>query len=87
MDYSYNNQNKNQDISIIKDVHLNVEVELGRTNKKISEILNLSEGSLIELDNEKDSDLGIYINGKLVAKGEVVILDEQFGIRVTEIIK
>lgn len=74
------------DISLIKDVPLEISVELGRTHKKISEILEFSQGSVIELDKLVGESLDILANGKKIAKGEVVVVDENYGIRITEII-
>ncbi len=74
------------DISLIKDVPLEITVELGRTHKKISEILEFSQGSVIELDKLVGESLDILANGKKIAKGEVVVVDENYGIRITEII-
>lgn len=74
------------DIDIIKDVPLEITVELGRTRKKISEILDFGVGSVIELDRLVGESLDIMANGKRIAKGEVVVVDECYGIRLTEII-
>lgn len=74
------------DISLIKDVPLEITVELGRTHKKISDILEFSQGSVIELDKLVGESLDILANGKKIAKGEVVVVDENYGIRITEII-
>ncbi len=73
-------------IELIMDVPLEVTVELGQTKKKIQEILELSPGSIIELDKVAGEPVDIKVNGKLIAKGEVVVIDENFGIRITEII-
>ncbi|MCL2363025.1 MAG: flagellar motor switch protein FliN, partial [Defluviitaleaceae bacterium] len=75
-----------ENIEIIMDVPLEVSVELGRTNKKIREILEFSPGSVIELDKQAGEPIDILVNGKFVAKGEVVVIDENFGIRITDII-
>jgi flagellar motor switch protein FliN/FliY len=77
---------KKENIEIIMDVPLEVSVELGRTNKKIREILEFSPGSVIELDKQAGEPIDILVNGKFVAKGEVVVIDENFGIRITDII-
>jgi flagellar motor switch protein FliN/FliY len=73
-------------IGLIMDVPLQVTVELGRTRKIIKEILELSHGSIIELDKLAGEPVDILVNGKLIAKGEVVVIDENFGVRVTDII-
>ena len=77
----------NENISLIMDVPLEVTVELGRTSKSISEILDFTPGTIIELDKIAGEPIDVLVNGKFVAKGEVVVIEESFGIRVTEIIK
>lgn len=69
------------------DVALEVSVELGRTKKKIREILDFSEGSIIELDKLVGEPIDILVNGKFIASGEVVVIDENFGVRIKSIIK
>ncbi|NLO82766.1 MAG: flagellar motor switch phosphatase FliY [Clostridiales bacterium] len=73
-------------IDIILDVPLQVSVELGRTRKLIKEILGLSAGSVIELDKMAGDPVDILVNGKMIAKGEVVVIDDSFGVRITDII-
>lgn len=73
-------------IGLILDVPLQVTVELGNTRMRIKEILELGIGSVIELDKVAGDPVDIYVNGKLIAKGEVVVIDENFGIKVTDII-
>jgi len=75
-----------ENIEIIMDVPLEVTVELGRTTRKIKEILEFSPGSIIELNKLAGEPIDILVNGKFVAKGEVVVIDENFGIRVTDIV-
>ncbi len=76
-----------ENIGLIRDVPLEVTVELGRTSKSIAEILDFTPGTIIELDRIAGEPIDILVNGKLVAKGEVVVIEESFGVRVTEIIK
>ena len=76
-----------ENIGLIMDVPLEVTVELGRTSKSISEILDFAPGTIIELDKIAGEPIDILVNGKLVAKGEVVVIEESFGVRITEIIK
>ena len=76
-----------ENIDLIMDVPLEVTVELGRTSKSIKEILELAPGTIIELDKIAGEPIDVLVNGKLVAKGEVVVIEESFGIRVTDIIK
>ncbi len=73
-------------ISLIQDVPLQVTVELGRARKSIKEILEFSTGSIIELDKLAGEPVDIHVNGQLTAKGEVVVIDENFGVRITEIV-
>ena len=77
----------NENINLIMDVPLQVTVELGRTTKSIAEILDFSPGTIIELEKLAGEPVDVLVNGKFVAKGEVVVIEESFGIRVTEIIK
>lgn len=76
-----------ENINLIMDVPLNVTVELGRTSKSIQEILEFAPGTIIELDKIAGEPVDVLVNGKFVAKGEVVVIEESFGVRVTEIIK
>ncbi len=76
-----------ENIGIIMDVPLEVTVELGRTSKSIAEILNFAPGTIIELNRIAGEPIDVLVNGKFVAKGEVVVIEENFSIRVTEIIK
>ncbi|MCL2386694.1 MAG: flagellar motor switch phosphatase FliY [Defluviitaleaceae bacterium] len=75
-----------ENMGIIMDVPLEISVELGRTHKKIAEILEFSPGTVLELDKLAGEPIDIIVNGKFVAKGDVVVIDENFGIRITEII-
>ena len=75
-----------RNIDLILDVPLDVSVVLGRTKKSIKDILNLSTGSLIELDKLAEEPVEILVNGKKIAYGEVVVVDENFGVRITSII-
>lgn len=76
-----------ENIDLIKDVMLKVTVELGRTTKQIDEVLQFTPGSILELDRPVGEPLDIMVNGKKVATGEVVVIDENYGIRITDIIK
>ncbi|MCR4739636.1 MAG: flagellar motor switch phosphatase FliY [Lachnospiraceae bacterium] len=75
-----------ENISLIKDVPLEVTVELGRTSKSISDILDFAPGTIIELERIAGEPVDVLVNGKMVARGEVVVIEENFGVRVTEII-
>ncbi|MBB6715946.1 flagellar motor switch phosphatase FliY [Clostridium gasigenes] len=75
-----------KNIDLILDVPLNISVVLGRTKKSVKDILNLSTGSLIELDKLAEEPVEILVNGKKIAYGEVVVVDENFGVRITNIV-
>lgn len=75
-----------ENISLIQDVPLKVTVELGRTVKRVSEVLEFGPGTIVELDRIVGEPLDILVNGQYVAKGEVVVIDENYGIRVTDIV-
>ena len=76
-----------ENIGLIMDVPLEVTVELGRTTKSIHEILDFAPGTIIELNRIAGEPIDILVNGKYVAKGEVVVIEESFGVRITEIVK
>ncbi|ABS61374.1 flagellar motor switch phosphatase FliY [Fervidobacterium nodosum] len=73
-------------LQLLFDIPLNVSVELGRTKLSLKEIMELGVGSLIELDKLTGEPVDIYVNNKLIARGEVVVIDENFGVRITEIV-
>lgn len=73
-------------LNLLLDIPLKVTVELGRTQKTIKDILELSQGSIVELDKLAGEPVDILVNNKLIAKGEVVVIDENFGVRVTDIV-
>ncbi|WP_246838594.1 flagellar motor switch protein FliN, partial [Leptospira stimsonii] len=73
-------------LNLLMDVQMSVTVELGRTKMYIKDILGLGEGSIIELDKLAGEPVDLLVNGKLIAKGEVVVIDENFGVRVTDIV-
>ena len=79
--------NQRENIGLIMDVPLEVTVELGRTTKSIQDILEFAPGTIIELDKIAGEPIDVLVNGKYVARGEVVVIEESFGVRVTEIIK
>ena len=83
----FNPMQPQENIDLIKDVPLEVTVELGRTSKSISDILEFAPGTIIELDKIAGEPIDVLVNGKFVAKGEVVVIEESFGVRVSEIIK
>ncbi|MEI7531552.1 MAG: flagellar motor switch protein FliN [Betaproteobacteria bacterium] len=73
-------------IDFIQDIPVLLTVELGRTKIAIKNILKLSQGSVLELDNQAGEPMDIFVNGFLVAQGEVVVVNDKFGIRLTDII-
>ena len=77
----------NENIDLIMDVPLEVTVELGRTTKSIKDILEFAPGTIVELNKIAGEPIDVLVNGKYVAKGEVVVIEESFGIKITEIIK
>lgn len=79
-------QVEENNLNLLMDIPLKVTVELGRTQKQIKDILELSQGSIIELDKLAGEPVDILVNNKLIAKGEVVVIDENFGVRVTDIV-
>ena len=80
------NKLKVQNLDFILDIPLNVSVELGRAKVVIKDLLQLGQGSVLELDKLAGEPLEVLVNGKLVARGEVVVVNEKFGIRLTDII-
>lgn len=76
----------NSNIKLLMDVNMELTVELGRTKKSIKDILGMGEGTVIELDKLAGEPVDVLVNGQLIAKGEVVVIDENFGVRVTEIV-
>ncbi|OIJ17844.1 flagellar motor switch phosphatase FliY [Anaerobacillus alkalidiazotrophicus] len=80
------NEVEAKNLNMLLDIPLQVTVELGRTKRSIKEILELSQGSIVELDKLAGEPVDILVNSKLIAKGEVVVIDENFGVRVTDII-
>ena len=73
-------------IDLIADIPVRVTVELGKTRKSVSEVLAMTTGSVIELDKMAGEAVDVLVNGKLIAKGEVVVIDENFGVRITEVL-
>ncbi|HEX7555359.1 MAG TPA: flagellar motor switch protein FliN [Leptolinea sp.] len=78
--------NSGSNIDMLMDVSLNVTVELGRTKMALRQILDLQQGSVVELDRLAGEAVDIFVNDRLVAMGEVVVVDDKFGVRITELI-
>lgn len=75
-----------RDLDFILDIPLELSVELGRTKMLVNDLLQLGQGSIVELNKLAGEPLEVYINNKLVARGEVVVVNEKFGVRLTDII-
>ncbi len=73
-------------LGLIMNVPLNVSVEIGKTRRKIKEIMDFSQGTVIELEKQAGAPVDIVVNGQLIARGDVVVIDDNFGVRVTEIV-
>lgn len=81
------NQDQNDNLKLLMNVPLNVTVEIGSTVKKVKEILDFTQGTIIELERQAGAPVDIIVNGNLIAKGDVVVIDDNFAVRITEIIK
>ncbi|WP_160426022.1 flagellar motor switch protein FliN [Gilliamella sp. Pas-s27] len=79
-------EDKKNDINLILDIPVNLSVELGRTKMAIKDLLNLTQGSVIALDGQIGEPLDILINGYLIAQGEIVVVGDNYGVRITDII-
>ena len=75
------------DLAAVYDVPVNIQAVLGRSNLEVASLLRLQRGSVIELDRKVGEAIDIYVNNRLVARGEVVVVDERLGVTMTEIIK
>jgi flagellar motor switch protein FliN len=75
-----------RNIDLVVDIPLQITVELGRTTRRIKDILSLSPGAVVELDKLAGEAVDILVNGRLIARGEVVVIDENFGVRITDIV-
>lgn len=78
---------ENSNLDILMDVKLKLSVELGKAQMTIKEVLGLNTGSVIELEKTADEPVELYANGTLIAKGEVVVLGENLGLKITEIVE
>ena len=76
-----------QNLDLIMEVPLQVSVEIGRTQRKVQDILSFSKGSLVVLDKLAGDQVDLFVNGKCIARGDVVVIDDNFGVRVTEIVQ
>jgi flagellar motor switch protein FliN/FliY len=81
------NKEYTNNLGNLMDVPIEMHVELGRTTLTVKEILALGEGAIVELDKEANSNADIYVNNKLIAKGEIVVIDDYYAVRITEILE
>ncbi len=79
-------EEQSQNLDLIMSVPLEIAVEIGRTRKKVQEILALAKGSLVVLDKLAGDQVDVFVNGKCIAHGDVVVIDDNFGIRISEIL-
>ncbi len=75
------------DAELILDITVGLSVELGRTNMKVRDIMCLAPGTVLQLDKKVEEFVELYVNGKLIGRGEVVVVDDSLGIKITEVIK
>ncbi len=75
-----------RDLDFILDIPLEISVELGRTRMLVNDLLQLGQGSVVELTRLSDEPMDIYVNGKLFARGEVVVVNKKFGVRLTDVV-
>ena len=85
-DQGSGNASMMNELDMILDIPVQISVELGRTKITIKNLLQLAHGSVVELDNMAGEPMSVYVNGTLIAQGEVVVVNEKFGIRLTDII-
>lgn len=81
------NKDENDNLKLLMNIPLNVTVELGSTSKKVKEILEFQQGTIIELERQAGAPVDIIVNGNLIAKGDVVVIGDNFAVRITEIVK
>ena len=79
-------QTIHENLGLIMDVPLKVSVEIGRTKRRLKDVLNFGNGMVVELDKQADAPVDIIVNGQLIARGEVVVIDDNFGVRISEIV-
>lgn len=75
------------DADLILDITVGLSVELGRTNMKVRDIMALAPGTVLQLDKKVEENVELYVNDKLIGRGEVVVVDDSLGIKITEVIK
>ncbi len=77
---------KTSNIDLLMDIHLRVVVELARTQMQLRQVMDLQDGSVIELDRLAGDPVDVYVNDRLFAKAEVIVVDDNFGVRITELV-
>lgn len=77
----------NSNMDLMMGLPLTVSVEIGKTEKKIKDIMDFTQGTIIELEKQAGAPVDIIVNGHLIARGDVVVIDDNFGVRITEIIR
>ena len=82
----WHSQTIHENLGLIMDVPLKVSVEIGRTKRRLKDVLNFGNGMVVELDKQADAPVDIIVNGQLIARGEVVVIDDNFGVRISEIV-
>ena len=85
-DYRHDEEHGARELDFILDIPLELSVELGKTKMLVNDLLQLAQGSIIELNKLAGEPLEVYINRKLIARGEVVVVNEKFGVRLTDVI-
>jgi flagellar motor switch protein FliN/FliY len=83
---SFGDEARDRNLHMILDIPLKVSVELGRTKMPVRDLINLAQGSVIELNKLAGEPLEVYVNDKMIARGEAVVVNEKFGVRLTDII-
>ncbi len=89
-DLSSNNNQESaslQNLDIVMDLPMEVNVQIGKAKKRIREIIEFTQGSIIELDKQAGDPVDIIVNNELIARGDVIVIDDIFGVRITEIVK
>jgi flagellar motor switch protein FliN/FliY len=76
-----------KNVDLVMDIMVGLSVELGRAQMKVRDIMALSSGTVLQLDKKVDENVDLYVNGKLIGRGEVVVVDESLGIKITEVFK
>jgi flagellar motor switch protein FliN/FliY len=75
-----------ENLDLLMNVSLGLSAELGRRTMRLGELLRLGAGAIVDLDRRADAPIDLYVNGRLIARGEIVAVDERFGVRITEVV-